>query len=309
MLRINRRLGTTVAALSLLIPFLVFSPTTEDYVVIDRSVTQQVEVYDTAGQWLATFTHGTQTVLIAGAQRTFSEATAAAPVITSVHVRLLPAPFSGNLDQQWLRSARTDTTPDLLDMAGQYLNGAPDIFDADGLRIAGDAGYGAISADGTTQAGADFNDYLGITWQYPGKADAPEADELTALDCSGFIRMLFGYRAGMPMTLNPSPGKLPRRTFQMYEDAPGRIIHQSASQLTTFDRIQPGDLVFFDATPDPANQIDHVGMFLGTDTNGKHRFISSRKSAPGPTMGDTRGRSILNGTGYYAEAFRGIRRL
>lgn len=309
MLRIRRRLGSTLAALSLLIPITTMLPPTENYVVVDKPVTQQLEVYSTTGDWIATFTHGTQTVLLAGAQRTFAEATASAPVITSIHVRLLPTPFTGELDQQWLRSAAADTTPDLLDTAAQYLHGAPALFNPTGLRIAGDADYGATTSDGTTQHGADFNDYLGVQWQYPGKTDAPEADQIGALDCSGFIRMLFGYRAGMAMTLNPSPGHLPRRTFQMYEDAPGKIIHKSTTQLTSFNRIQPGDLVFFDATPDPANQIDHVGMFLGIDTNGKHRFISSRKSASGPTIGDTRGRSTLNGTGYYPEAFRGIRRL
>jgi cell wall-associated NlpC family hydrolase len=309
MVSVRRRLGSTFAALSLLIPITTFLPPTEDYVVIDKPLTQQLEVYDTTGEWIATFTHGTQTVLLAGAQRTFSEPTAAAPVITSLHIRLLPTPFTGDLDQQWLHSARTDTTPDILDMAAQYVQGAPDQFDTSGLRIAGDADYGAISADGTTQAGADFNDYLGIDWQYPGKADVPEADQLGALDCSGFIRMLFGYRGGMAMSISPTSGHLPRRTFQMFEDAPGRLIHTSATQLTSFNRIQPGDLVFFDATPDFSGQIDHVGMFLGIDTNGKHRFISSRKSAAGPTIGDMKGRSTLNGTGYYAEAFRGIRRL
>ena len=55
-----------------------------------------------------------------------------------------------------------------------------------------------------------------------------------------------------------------------------------------------------------------VGLFLGVDSAGYHRFISSRKSINGPTLGDYKGRSILepvNGTGLYAHAFRAVRRL
>lgn len=309
MLHIRRHLGSVLTALSLLIPTTPLLPAAENYEVIANTATQQVEVYDTKGEWIATFTNGAQTVLLAGVQRTFTEATASAPVITSTHVRLLSKPFDGNLDQGWLRSALADPTPDLLDTAAQYIHDAPEILSSSALHIGGDAGYGATSADGTLREGADFNDYLGVKWDYAGRLDSPEADEHEALDCSGFIRMLFGYRGGIPMTLSPSPGLLPRRTFQMFEDAPGRIIHKSESQLKAIDGIQPGDLVFFDAETDTAGQVDHVGMFLGTDTNGKHRFISSRKSAVGPTMGDVNGRSILDGTGYYAKALRGVRRL
>jgi hypothetical protein len=50
-------------------------------------------------------------------------------------------------------------------------------------------------------------------------------------------------------------------------------------------------------------------MYLGIDSGGHHRFISSRKTANGPTLGDTGGRSILDGTGFYAVAFRSARRL
>lgn len=50
-------------------------------------------------------------------------------------------------------------------------------------------------------------------------------------------------------------------------------------------------------------------MYLGLDTLGQHRFVSSRKSIDGPTMGDYRGRSTLNGIGLYAMAFRAVRRL
>jgi hypothetical protein len=68
-------------------------------------------------------------------------------------------------------------------------------------------------------------------------------------------------------------------------------------------------LVFFDAAADDGKQIDHVGIYLGRDAGGNHRFVSSRKSINGPTLGDYNGRSILNGTGLYAKAFRAARRL
>ncbi|MDF2049535.1 NlpC/P60 family protein [Arthrobacter sp. Cr_A7] len=281
-----------------------------EFVVTKKAGTAQTEVYGGGGAWVATFTQGARTVALAGTERTFSETTSSAVVISKIHVRLLPAPFTGSVNRQWLRPAISDSSPDLLDMSLQYISGAPALYDSAGLQIAGHAKYGVLLANGKRDEGADFNDYLGVTWEYLGRRDAPEPDQLHCLDCSGFVRMLFGYRAGMNMTLSPAPGQLPRRAFQMYEYGPGVLIQGSGSQVKTLDAIQPGDLVFFDAEPNEATgQIDHVGVFLGTDTNGKHRFISSRQKANGPTLGDVGGPSILDGTGYYAKAFRGIRRL
>jgi hypothetical protein len=73
--------------------------------------------------------------------------------------------------------------------------------------------------------------------------------------------------------------------------------------------LQTGDLVFFDADPSDDPAIDHVGMFLGRDEAGRSRFISSRKSPNGPTLGDVHGASLLDGTGLYARSFRSARRL
>ena len=83
----------------------------------------------------------------------------------------------------------------------------------------------------------------------------------------------------------------------------------STVQVTDFSRLQPGDLVFFDADAGDGPQVDHVGIYLGPDTGGHHRFLSSRKSANGPTLGDTSGKSLLDGTGLYAKSFRAARRL
>ena len=61
--------------------------------------------------------------------------------------------------------------------------------------------------------------------------------------------------------------------------------------------------------PMTEEDLDHVGMYLGRDTNGHYGFISSRKTADGPTMGDRGGKSILDGTGLYARTFRAVRRV
>jgi hypothetical protein len=313
-------LGAVLAASALLIPMVYTAPApvedfssapagAEAFVVTENGAASITKVFGGAGEWLATFTLGARTVTVAGPKRTFAEDTAGAAVVTSTYVRLLPEPFTGGVDGAWLRSAVADTSPDLLAIAAQYVRHAPALSDAAGLQTAGDASYGPASEDGKLRKGADFNDYLGIPWDYPGKADPPEADELGALDCSGFVRMVFGYRGGMPMTREPADGLLPRRSYEMLDAAPGSVIYRSTGQLEELAGIQPGDLVFFDAEPDGAGQIDHVGVFLGVDTHGNHRFISSRKTADGPTMGDEGGRSILDGTGHYAEAWRGVRRL
>ena len=67
--------------------------------------------------------------------------------------------------------------------------------------------------------------------------------------------------------------------------------------------------MFFDVEDNDGDRIDHVGMYLGVDIAGARRFISSRKTANGPTLADTGGRSILNGTGTFARGFRAARRL
>jgi len=74
-------------------------------------------------------------------------------------------------------------------------------------------------------------------------------------------------------------------------------------------QLQPGDLVFFRTRELPGGRIGHIGIYLGLDTADHPRFISSRKNAGGPTMGDKGGTSRLDGDGYYAQGLRGARRL
>ncbi|MFF7792829.1 NlpC/P60 family protein [Streptomyces sp. NPDC007991] len=79
--------------------------------------------------------------------------------------------------------------------------------------------------------------------------------------------------------------------------------------LDTIQQLQPGDLVFFRTKELPGGRIGHVGIYLGQDTADHPRFISSRKNAGGPTMGDKGGTSRLDGGGYYAQGLRAARRL
>ena len=261
--------------------------------------------------WVATFTDGSRTVGLAGPERTFAEASTPDRVVTKTWVRLLPAAFSGTVDTAWLALARADQSADVLATAFQYISGAQRLRDAFGVQVAGDASYGPLQTEGSRQEGSDFSDYLGVTWAYPdGALDPPEVDQFLALDCSGFVRMVFGYRGGAALSLRPVAGAIPRRAFEQAASAPGIIVIADRGVAPTSRTVlAAGDLVFFDASTDDGSQLDHTGIFLGRDTAGHDRFISSRKTADGPTMGDLAGRSVLDGTGLYARSFRAARRI
>jgi len=135
------------------------------------------------------------------------------------------------------------------------------------------------------------------------------------------MRMVWGYRHNfsssdyadaIPLSLKIKPdiNTIPRRACQICLGAPGiTIVPNGGVIVSEFSKLGIGDLVFFDADEDDCSTIDHVGMFMGLDTADKHRFISSRKSINGPTMSDFRGKSVLEGTGLYAQSFRAVRRL
>jgi hypothetical protein len=98
------------------------------------------------------------------------------------------------------------TAPDALAIAMQYIDGAAD-----------DADYGSLLADGSREEGADYNDYLGQPVVYDGQVEQPEARQLGAMDCSGFVRMVWGYRLGLSLAKAESnSASLPRRAVQMY---------------------------------------------------------------------------------------------
>jgi cell wall-associated NlpC family hydrolase len=267
-------------------------------------------VTDARGAWLATFTDGAYTVTLLGPSRTFSEPTAAHPVVTTTWVRVLPAPFAGTMDAVWLANELADTGPDIFALAMQYRHDAPPVADGNGVQIAGSALYGPELPNGRREEGADFSDYLGVPWTFGDHKDKPDPRAFRSLDCSGFMRMVWGYRAGLPLGYLPDGMTLPRHSWELLERAPGTVlIPNTGAQVADFTRLAPGDLVFFKWDPDNAHPIDHVGMYLGPDTAGRLRFISSRQGSDGPTMGDTRGASLLDGMGLWARAFRGARRL
>src|SRR5262249_36970653 len=149
----------------------------------------------------------------------------------STWVRAAPGPVDRVIDERWLSAALAANeagTPDALAIAMQYVKGAPAVMEGD-LQIAGDASYGPLLPSGKRDEGSDFNDYLGLRWLYPtDAADRPEVAQLRCLDCSGYVRMVWGYRhhlpgAGYPGTIplsrRPrSHTTLPRRAREIYAE-------------------------------------------------------------------------------------------
>lgn len=264
-------------------------------------------VTDAAGRIVATFTDGARTVNLLGPTRRFSEpATTEAGVTSQTWVRTLPTPWSPGAEREpwfrpWLDAALRDRSPDVLAVAAQYLPGAH-----------GDARFGVFDTDGDGRADhSDFYDYLGQPWTYrDGRVEHPDPAQRGAIDAAGFVRLVFGYRSGLPVRTDSDEheGAIPRSTDDIASDGPGAVIvPDRQSRVTDFGAVQPGDLVFFDTDPD--RRADVVGIFIGRDDGGHFRFVASRAAADGPTMGDAGGASILDGNGDYPSAFRSAKRL
>ncbi|WP_406324103.1 hypothetical protein [Streptomyces niveus] len=251
--------------------------------------------------------------------RVISGSRAVAPTVThNTWVRVLPQPFSGTwtpaLAAQ-IRAWANDTTPDVLAYAMMYVTGSPSVADPalGGARIAGQADYGPLAADGVPVEGADFHDFMGLAWEFPnGETQSAGIGEQGCLDCSGFVRMIYGYHMGIPMvrTSNIDGVTLPRMTKDIGPSGPGIIVAQATGTAPALTGIQIGDVPHFDAdTSDVvAGQLDHNGIYLGVDSVGRHRFVNSRKTPDGPTFADLGGESTLDGAGLYATSLRLIRR-
>lgn len=315
-----------VMAFASLLPMAMNADAAGPYTATPVSDPDRTIITDGNG-WVATFTNGTRTVNIRGPIRSFTEPSlTSATFSTNVYVYVMPLAYDGSFDMEDVVFVDDRVDQPLVDgiaISMQYIEGAPTVNDANNRLFSSNADYGPL-VDGVRKEGADFNDYVRISWNDPlgGPVDTPEADEYGSLDCSGYLRMIWGYRMGMSTT----PGgdgqgiHIPRRSFQILASAPGQVIVPNAgTQVVDFTRMQPGDIVFFDADSDDGPQIDHVGMYLGKDSQNNHRFISSRKTINGPTFGTDGngqgGRSTLNGasssTGkpyYWAAAFRAVRR-
>jgi cell wall-associated NlpC family hydrolase len=136
-----------------------------------------------------------------------------------------------------------------------------------------------------------------------------------SIDCSGFIRMVLGYRARFPLMSSDTSGDgLPRTANGMARSKVGADILplsgiSAKDRPAAIDQLQPGDLVFFKLDTRTGQRLDHVGMVLGHDTEGHLIFVSSREEVNGPTIGDVGGVSRLDGNGYYAKTLRSAKRL
>ena len=93
----------------------------------------------------------------------------------------------------------------------------------------------------------------------------------------GYPHHLVGHRYEdtVPLSLRPQAdgAAIPRRAFEIFECGPGVLtISNRGAQITDFSQLRFGDLVFFDADVEDGPQIDHVGMYLGVDSNDRHHF-------------------------------------
>ncbi|MEU7135975.1 NlpC/P60 family protein [Streptomyces sp. NPDC046261] len=243
-------------------------------------------------------------------------------------VRILDAPFDGEWTpalEATVRGWAGSMAPDVFSYAAMFLPGAPHMRGADpraaGADVLGKAGYGKPDSQGLRPVGADFHDYMGRSWTFPDGTRKPEEGQGGNLDCSGYVRMVYGFHMGVEMCAGKDTSKkaLPRKSGAMVDFAPGVRIAQRAQDSTTAPAaplLQPGDLVLFDvndkeeAPVEPDEYaVDHVGIYLGLDTAGKRRFLSSRKSSDGPTMADVSGPSTLDAPGIYADSLHTVHRV
>ena len=221
-------------------------------------------VRDAGGAQLAVLTDGASTVWLSGPERTFEEPTATDAVVsTTAWIRLLPKPWrAGAADEKWftawLESARADRTPDLFATAFQYVHGAQRVEDDQGLRVSGDASFGPRGRNGEGRLEAnDFYDYLGINWTFSDRGrQYAEKRRYGSLDCSGFVRMVVGYRLGYPLRGGSGSGPgLPRRAFAIEANGPGvSVVPDRRSTATAYGELDPGDLVFFQTEGDSADR-------------------------------------------------------
>ncbi|MFI6929355.1 NlpC/P60 family protein [Streptomyces sp. NPDC050287] len=276
------------------------------------------------GQVLATFTDGARTATLRGPSRTFSEPSETTmKVVTEDWVRLMPEPWTKGAEKEqwfkdWFKKYYGSQEDDIFAFATQYLPGAPVKKDSEGVQYTGRAYYGPLKPDGADRyEQTDFYDYLNIPYTFrDGTTKYPQQDRLRSVDCSGYLRLVYGYRARYPlMATNTSGDGLPRTADAMARSKAGVdvIKLQGPSPWYTrpknIDVLQPGDLLFFKMDHRTGNHMDHSAIYLGLDTEGHRVFISSRKEQNGPTIGDKGGVSRLDGNGFYAQLFRSAKRL
>ncbi|MER8032499.1 NlpC/P60 family protein [Streptomyces bauhiniae] len=238
-------------------------------------------------------------------------------------VRVLPQPFDGTWTadlERMVRGWAGSTAPDVLAYAAMFLGGAPAVTAGDGpargKQVLGEAGYGYLDPQGYRYEGADFHEYMNVGWTFPdGTYTGPSSKQAGNLDCSGYTRMVYGYHLGVPLAAgaDTSGTRIPRKSRDIVDYAPGVVVDRTTGTTPPAAALlQPGDLVLFnaDSSDDQVTvTVDHVGIYLGPDADGKRRFLSSRKTVDGPTMSDLGGASLLDGTGTYAKSLHTVRRI
>lgn len=242
------------------------------------------------------------------------------PTIThTTWVRVLSAPFDGTwtgaLANQ-VRTWATDASPDALAYAAMFITGAPAVTSPAlaGKQVYGQSQYGPLNSDGTRIEFSDWNDYSGMAWDYPNgeHRNFPHGSITISgcLDCSGFVRQVYGRNMGIPMSfdLNYDGINLPRRSADIGPSGPGILIANTTGSPPALAGLQVGDYLGFALSDSTDGELTHSGIYMGVDSAGSPRFISSRKVANGPTMSDLGGASILSGGGSYATGLRTIRR-
>lgn len=279
----------------------------------DRSL-----VYNAHGDLVATLTDGSRTVAMVGPHRRFAEPrTTGAHVDSTTWILLAPTPWASRLGSDaaysaWFTTALANIQPGSKNAGGEAL--------AIAMSYVGHAQFGPIR-DGGRDNQADFYDLLGIPWTWAdGTKSTPHPDLRGYVDCSGFVRLVWGAAMHMLMVKDdavPIKGSradipaLPRYARQIATTAPSTTVFDSVDKAPTanqLSRLQPGDLVFFAQKADP-KYISHCGMVMGLDSTDHIRFISSRAVVNGPSMGDNNKIAILDGTGYYATHLRKAIRL
>ncbi len=295
---------------------------TQRYELIDVTRPDRTEVRRRSDRTVvATLTVGARTVVFAGPQRRFTEPSTTSAVIDSTSwVRLAPRPWQPerHIDDEvagWLLDQIEDPDPpiDVLAAAMQYLPDAPDGYDDHGVRHIGDAGFGYVhTAD--ERDGADFYDYLEIPWKFPDTGRVKPSKRWDRdLDCSGYLRLIYGYRFGLPLLnepVNTTVDALPRTASSMAAYARSVLVAAGPTpgqRPTRLSAVQPGDLVFFALHDDPT-LITHSGIYLGKDQDGGMRFVSSRGTVDGPSFGDVRGDGVID-SGYFGQRLRRVIRL
>lgn len=221
---------------------------------------ETVTVFDDQG-WLAIFTTGARSALLRRTDDAPDLTTGPFGVFSpTARLLLLPAPFTGTVDEVLLDEMVAASVMDLYDIVYAMVNS--NIVMRNGVQI-----YGPNAYDAT----ADFNDYLGITFA----GDAPDMAKTGKLSPAGLIRLLFG-----PVGLGLPLGEIPGDMVGQYTEttAPGvsvidTEVYMPSTQMIGF--LQMGDVLGF--TSGGKNPTHHVGVYLGTDSFGGKRFVSMRQ--------------------------------